>query len=59
MRSIADGVLRPPSVFWPEIDPVLEKIVMKALAEEPDGRYPHAGYLGADLTRFVERRMAG
>ncbi len=49
MKSIAREPVRKPSVFFPKIDPTLEGILMKALAREPDERYPNAGPLGDDL----------
>lgn len=35
------------------IPPILEKIVLRALAKNPDDRYQHAGELVADLQRFL------
>ncbi|MBV8779904.1 MAG: protein kinase [Phycisphaerae bacterium] len=53
MRSIADGEVRRPSIFQPKISPVLEGVLMKALAREPENRYASAGELGADLEKCL------
>lgn len=53
VQSIAEGVLRPPRKFRPEINPELERILLKALAPDRVDRYPTAGGFGKDLERFV------
>jgi serine/threonine protein kinase len=58
MRSIVEGQVRPPSVFQPDIDPRLESIILKALAKQPDQRYPSAGPLGDDLRRVMAESNA-
>lgn len=42
----------------PEIEPELEAVVRKALARDPQDRYPHANDLGDALTQYLfSRRM--
>ena len=42
----------------PEVEPELEQIVRKALARDPDDRYPHAADLADALAQFLfSRRM--
>jgi serine/threonine protein kinase len=53
MRSIADGNVRQPHSFRPDIDPRIERILMKALSADPDGRYASAGDMAADIRRFL------
>ncbi|MBM4361361.1 MAG: cyclic nucleotide-binding domain-containing protein [Deltaproteobacteria bacterium] len=62
-RSAAGGVgrtLRPTAVeppeqraAWPSLPPELCRITMKALAEDPEQRYPSVAALQADLEEFL------
>ncbi|MBO9310540.1 MAG: protein kinase [Chloroflexi bacterium] len=45
--------LTPPSVFNPNIPPVLEQIVLKAMAKDPGARYQSAAEMLADLNAFA------
>lgn len=45
-----------PRKLAPALPRDLETIVLKAIAREPDHRYPNAGALAADLNRFLEDR---
>lgn len=55
MRGVADGPVRPPSEFFPAINPWLEKILLKSLSAQRGDRYPDAGAFAADLRRLLER----
>lgn len=41
-----------PSTLNPDVPPDLDEIVIKALAKEPEDRYPHCGALHEALNRF-------
>ena len=58
IRQIAEGQPRQPSELRPGFDPELERIVMKALADDPDLRYQTAGEFGSELRRFSCKRLA-
>ena len=42
-----------PSLIAPNLPLKLERVILKALAREPEDRYQHAADLSADLTRFL------
>jgi len=46
----------PPSYYDPEVPPVVDAIVMKALAKHPDERYQSADEMRADLERALDGR---
>jgi serine/threonine-protein kinase len=46
----------PPSYYDPEVPPVVDAIVMKALAKHPDERYQSADDMRADLERALDGR---
>lgn len=56
LKSIVDEPVRPPSQFRPDINPELERIVMKSLEKDPDARYQTAGFLGKALRQFLESK---
>ncbi len=58
IRQIAEGHPRKPSDLRPGFDPELERIVMKALADDPALRYQTAGEFGSELRRFSCDRLA-
>jgi serine/threonine protein kinase len=58
IRQIAEGRVRKPSEVRPDFNRDLEAILMKALAEEPDGRYATAGEFGEALMGFLRTRAA-
>jgi serine/threonine-protein kinase len=47
---------QPPSYYDPEVPPVVDAIVMKALAKSPDERYQSADEMRADLERALDGR---
>jgi len=47
---------QPPSYYDPEVPPVVDAIVMKALAKHPDERYQSADEMRADLERALDGR---
>jgi serine/threonine protein kinase len=53
MQQIASGDIPPPSTRHPGVAPELERIILKALAHDPDDRYPTALALAEDLARFA------
>jgi serine/threonine-protein kinase len=54
-RKVMNGEVPSPSTVNPACDEELERITMKALAPEPDARYPTALALHQDLERYAER----
>jgi tRNA A-37 threonylcarbamoyl transferase component Bud32 len=56
MKAVLDGVVPPPSSLIPEYPPALERIVMRALAMNPDERYQSARELQIDLEAFVHEQ---
>ncbi|MFN3183887.1 MAG: protein kinase domain-containing protein [Nannocystaceae bacterium] len=52
LHQVLSGAADPPSQRRPGYPPELERIVMRALASNPDDRYPTAEALQADLMRF-------
>jgi serine/threonine protein kinase len=56
VRSIAKGRARPPSEFRRGFDPELERMMMKALADDRAERYQSAAEFAADLRKFVKER---
>jgi tetratricopeptide (TPR) repeat protein len=56
LRQIADGAPRPPRRVNPAVPVELETVVLKAMAREPEDRYPTAQELADDLRRFLEDR---
>jgi len=48
--------LRPASVYNIQVDPALDAVLARCLAREPSDRYPAAGALLQDLTRWQPRR---
>ncbi len=56
IRQIAEGRVRRPSEVRPDFNRHLETILMRALAEEPEGRYATAGDFGEALMGFLRER---
>jgi serine/threonine protein kinase len=59
MRQIVQDPVRPPSSRVADYPPELERIVMRALARDPDDRYPTAQMMQLELEAFArERKLA-
>lgn len=56
LRRVAQGEPAPPRKFRPDIPRDLETIVLKAIARNPNHRYPTAAELAADMRRFLDNR---
>jgi WD40 repeat protein/serine/threonine protein kinase len=56
MRKIASEEPVPPRMIDPTIPADLETIVLRAMAKDPEDRYPAAADLAADLGRFLNNR---
>src|SRR5262245_15733343 len=56
LQKIASEEPRLPSALNPALPTELETIVLKAMAKEPEGRYPAAQELADDLRRFLDNR---
>lgn len=58
IRQIAQGQARRPSELRPGFDEDVERILMKALAEKPDDRYPTAGAFATAIRSFLQERRS-
>lgn len=57
INEVAYGDVRRPSEVKPEFNPDLERILMKAIARDPDDRYATAAELARDLRCFAQRKF--
>ena len=55
MSMISGATIPLPSTKWPEIPPMLETIIMKALARAPADRYQTANEMRAALEQFAKQ----
>ena len=53
MASIAKNPVRRPTEFIPDFSQTWERVLLKALAKDPDSRYPSAVELGAALVKYA------
>ncbi len=53
LQSVQKGAFRPPRSVDPTLDPALEAICLKAMAREPDGRYPNPRAVADDIERWM------
>jgi serine/threonine protein kinase len=53
LEKVRAAEVSPPSKYNPRVSPSLDRIVLKALAKDPQERYQSAGDLGAELRRLV------
>jgi serine/threonine protein kinase len=58
LRTVAEGHVCPPTEVKPKFDREVERILLKALANEPSARYLTAAELGADILRFLRTKAA-
>lgn len=56
IEAISSTPARPPSLFKKDFNPMLDAILMKALAPEPEDRYETAGLFAKDLAGFLADR---
>jgi serine/threonine protein kinase len=54
LRRIANGKVDPPRAHAGRVSPELEDVILKALAQTSDRRYPNADQLFADLSRLAQ-----
>jgi serine/threonine protein kinase len=59
LEKVRNAVVPQPSSINPSIPPELEKVLLKALAREPDDRYQWASDLHDDLVRFLVASPVG
>ena len=53
IKRIAENEVLPPSEFSKDIDPQLERLLLRALARDPDDRYLSAGDMADDIESFL------
>ncbi|HSC86374.1 MAG TPA: protein kinase [Polyangiaceae bacterium] len=53
MNAVLNGEVPKPSSVAPDVDPELERIVLRAMAQEPSDRYPTAAAFQAELEQYV------
>jgi serine/threonine protein kinase len=58
LREIAQGPVSRPSDVKPKFDRDIERILMKALAEQPADRYATAAEFGQDILNFLHAKAA-
>ncbi len=56
IRRVGDGVYQPPRTLRPELHPALEATVMRAMAREPQQRFPSLQSFAAALLPFASGR---
>lgn len=54
--EITNGTLRPPRALRPELSEDFEAVVLRAMARNPDGRFPSVRALGAALLPLADDR---
>jgi serine/threonine-protein kinase len=58
LYNVANTTPAAPSAANPEVPPMLDLVVAKALAKDPEGRYSHAREMAADLRACLARSGA-
>jgi serine/threonine-protein kinase len=54
LRNIMELPIAPPSLTRPDVDPVLDRIVLRALERNPEQRFASAREMGAELAAHLE-----
>ena len=54
MNKILENPIRPPSEMNESVPPPIDKVVMRALARDPDARHPNAAALQKDLSILLK-----
>jgi predicted Ser/Thr protein kinase/tetratricopeptide (TPR) repeat protein len=54
LMKVCQGAIVPPSKVLPDVDRNLEAIMLKAMARNPEDRYPTAARLAADLSMWLQ-----
>jgi serine/threonine protein kinase len=58
LRAVAEGHVLRPTEVKPKFDKEVERILLKALADEPIARYNTAADFGADILNFLRTKAA-
>jgi serine/threonine protein kinase len=58
LRAVAEGRVCPPTEVKPKFDKEVERILLKALADDPSARYSTAADFGADIVQFLRTKAA-
>jgi hypothetical protein len=58
IHKILQGNFKPPRKITPELDGVLEDIILRAMATKPDERFDTAAQMNADLESYLRTRTA-
>ncbi len=56
LEAVRSGIVEPPSTYVRDVPPELEAIVMRALARDPDARFPTARDMAIAITRATFAR---
>ena len=56
IQKISRGKVRPPRSIKPDFNPELESILMRALEQRPEDRFPTAGEFAEALSGFLDKR---
>src|SRR5688572_18097525 len=54
LMKVTRGDILPPSAVNPDVDSNLESIILKAMAKDPQRRYPTAAAFASDLARWLQ-----
>ncbi len=56
MRAISDGRFQRPMALRPDVPPAFEAVILQALSNRPDGRFPTVHMLGQALLPFASAK---